>query len=287
MAETPQIAGGVGSKEDGASWKFDVRWPTSPDSTVYDLSHSMHPGMTHHPNHPPFAFSLTKAHGDIMYPEGVSASAEMISLGGHVGTHIDALSHVSRDGMVCGSLSIVDNQSYTDGMGEQSIDGMAPVIANAHLLDLPTLLGREVTEEDGVGADEFERWFADHPAPEAGSVVLVRFGWDRYWSDIGKYLGIADGVPGVTLSGAEWLSERSILATGADTIAYEKYPPYGQLATDVHVHLLVEKGIPIMEALHLAELSAAECWEFLFIAVPMKIRGGTGSPIRPLAVVGG
>lgn len=287
MANPPQTAGSIEARQDGVSWKYDVQWPAPGASKVYDLSHSMHPGMTHHPNHPPFAFSLTKAHGDIMYPEGISASSEMISLGGHVGTHIDALSHVSRDGMVCGSFSIVDNQSYTEGMGEQSIDSMAPVIATGHLLDVATLFGREVTPDDEVGADELEKWFSEHPTPEQGSVVLVRFGWDRYWSEIGKYLGIADGVPGVTLSGAEWLSERGILATGADTIAYEKYPPYGGLATDVHVHLLVEQGVPIMEALHLVELADAECWEFLFIAVPMKIRGGTGSPIRPLAVVNG
>jgi len=56
-------------------------------------------------------------------------------------------------------------------------------------------------------------------------------------------------------------------------------------AMPVHVHLLVESGIHIIEALNLEELAAAKVHEFLFVAAPLRIRGGTGSPIRPLALV--
>ena len=52
----------------------------------------------------------------------------------------------------------------------------------------------------------------------------------------------------------------------------------------VHVHLLVESGIHIIEALNLEELSRNRIFEFVFVAAPLKIRGGTGSPIRPLAL---
>ncbi len=52
-----------------------------------------------------------------------------------------------------------------------------------------------------------------------------------------------------------------------------------------HVHLLVEKGIHIIECLNLEELAADRVWNFIFAAAPLKIRGGTGSPIRPLALV--
>ena len=53
----------------------------------------------------------------------------------------------------------------------------------------------------------------------------------------------------------------------------------------VHVHLLVERGIHIIECLNLEELAAARIYEFLFVALPLKIRGGTASPIRPVAVI--
>lgn len=281
----PQVRNGLRAQDDGVSWNLDVPWPRPGASAVYDLSHALRPGIPHYPTHPPFSFALTKQHGDITYADGASASSEMITLGGHVGSHIDALSHYSRDGLFCGSVPTAGNQSYTEGMSEYSVDAMPPLLAPAHLVDVATLLGREVTPDDGVGSEEFEEWFADRPAPEPGSVVLVRFGWDLHWDDVSKFLGVSAGAPGVTLSGAEWLSERSVLAAGADTIAFEKSPPMGQAANDVHVHLLVEKGIPIMEAFHLVELAKDKCWEFLFISIPMKLRGGTGSPIRPLAIV--
>ena len=55
----------------------------------------------------------------------------------------------------------------------------------------------------------------------------------------------------------------------------------------VHVHLLVESGIHIIENLNLEELARAAAYEFLFIALPLKMQGATGSPIRPIALVAG
>jgi kynurenine formamidase len=72
-----------------------------------------------------------------------------------------------------------------------------------------------------------------------------------------------------------------VFAVGSDTVAFEKIP------TDtmpVHVHLLVEKGIHIIECLNLEELAAARVSTFLFVAAPLKVRGATGAPVRPLAL---
>jgi kynurenine formamidase len=73
-----------------------------------------------------------------------------------------------------------------------------------------------------------------------------------------------------------------VFAAGSDTVAFEKVP---DPAMPVHVHLLVECGIHIIECLNLEELAAARMYEFLFLALPLKIRGATASPIRPVAVV--
>ena len=70
---------------------------------VYDLGQPYHPGMPHHPNHPPFAFSLTKKHGDVMYANQVSAANDLFATGGHTGTHLDALGHISRGGKLFGN----------------------------------------------------------------------------------------------------------------------------------------------------------------------------------------
>ena len=68
---------------------------------------------------------------------------------------------------------------------------------------------------------------------------------------------------------------------GADTVAFEKVPAP---AMPAHVHLLVDSGVHIIECLNLEDLAADRVWEFAFVAAPMKIRGATGAPVRPLAL---
>jgi kynurenine formamidase len=122
-------------------------------------------------------------------------------------------------------------------------------------------------------------------AIEKGDVVLLRTGWARFWNDPARYItgghGMAASGPGPEIEGARWLSQHGIFAAGSDTVAFERVPAPSM---PVHVHLLVESGIHIIEALNLEELSRDRVYEFLFVATPLKIRGGTGSPIRPLAL---
>lgn len=263
-------------------WELNVVWPAAGAQEVFDLSHPLHTGIPHHPNHPPYSFSLTKQHGEVMYPSGVSAAAEMITTSGHVGTHMDGFAHVSKLGRVFGGYNVVENQSYSDGVAVQSVHEMAPVLGPGFLVDLTVLYGRELNPDDGISAEDLEFWFRGRIAPDAGSIVLFRTGWDRLWSDNAAFLGTQTGAPGVTLSAAKWLTDHGVIATGADTVAYELSPSPD---LPVHCHLLVENGVPIMEAMNLAPLAKAKRWEFFFTASSLPIRGGTGSPIRPLAFV--
>ncbi|WIX77315.1 cyclase family protein [Amycolatopsis carbonis] len=265
-----------------ASWEQRVDFPPAGRFKVYDLAQQLYTGVPHHPNHPPYSFSLTKRHGEVMYPDDVSAAAEMITTGGHVGTHVDGLAHVSKLGKVYGGVDIVSNQTYPEGMLEVSVHELAPMAGRGHLVDATRALGRPLTPEDGVDADLFERWFADKPVPEPGSIVLVRTGWDGLWEDNAAFLGTNTGAPGVVLSGARWLTDHGVVASGCDTVAYERMP---NPTLQVHCHLLLEQGVPIMEAMNLSTIAEDEVWDFFFTASPLSIRGGTGSPIRPLAFV--
>ena len=116
---------------------------------------------------------------------------------------------------------------------------------------------------------------------EPGDVVLIRTGWGRYWDDPAKFIAEVHS-PGPALAGAKWLSERAVFTAGSDTAPFE-FTPSPQMS--VHVHLLVESGIHIIECLNLEELAELGATEFLFVAAPLKIRGGTGSPIRPFAML--
>ncbi|MBW8706781.1 Kynurenine formamidase [Streptomyces sp. MBT84] len=122
--------------------------------------------------------------------------------------------------------------------------------------------------------------------PREGDVAVVRTGWARHFDDPVAYLGKESGVPGITEDAGEWLAERGVRAVGCDTTACEQIPPgAGHSVLPVHRLLLVDHGIYIMEHLALEDLAATGVHEFLFIVAPLRIVGGTGSPIRPLAVV--
>jgi kynurenine formamidase len=243
---------------------------------MYDLSQPYYTGMPHHPTHPPFMYSLVKKHGDFMAPGEVSSASEAISLGGHVGTHIDALCHFSCCGKLFDGTAVADVQSYGGGVKRLSVDAVQPIVRRGVLIDLA---------EDGPLAEDFAitpDLLASRTRAkiQEGDVVLLRTGWAQYWDDAAKYIREVRG-PGPELAGAQWLSSHGIFAAGSDTIAFEKVPARSM---PVHVHLLVEKGIHIIEALNLEELARDGVYEFLFVAAPLKIRGGTGSPVRALGL---
>lgn len=85
---------------------------------------------------------------------------------------------------------------------------------------------------------------------------------------------------------ASWLAAAPVVATGSDTTAYEQIKPgVGHDLLPVHRVLLVEAGIHIIELLNLEHAADAGLTEFVFVMAPLRIVGGTGSPVRPFAVV--
>ncbi len=250
------------------------------EATVYDLSQPYYPGMPHYPTHPPFLFGLSKQHGDYVLANDASSASESIALGCHTGTHIDALCHYSQSGRLHGDLEIM--QSAAGGLSALSIDTVAPILRRGVLLDIAGSQGVDALPADfEITPDHLEhvvdsQGVSIHP----GDVVLLRSGWGRFWDDPPRYISSVHG-PGPGLEAARWLSWHSIFAAGADTVAFEKVP---SPEMSVHVHLLVESGIHIIECLNLDRLAQAGVWMFLFVALPLKIQGATASPIRPVAI---
>jgi kynurenine formamidase len=250
---------------------------------VFDLAQPYYVGMPHHPNHPPFLYGLSKKHGDFTGPGGVSSASESIALGGHVGTHIDALCHFSAGGKLHGGTEAAGVQSYAAGLGRDAVDSIAPMLRRGVLLDIAGHEGLPALPEDyeitpatlDAVSHSQRAWL------EPGDVALLRTGWGRYWDDAPRFVNQSRG-PGPGPAGARWLSRAGVFAAGSDTVAFELVPSPSMPA---HVHLLVECGIHILECLNLEELAAARVHEFLFVAAPLNIRGGTGAPIRPLALV--
>lgn len=254
---------------------------------VFDLGRPLFQGMPQSPNHPPFRMSLARRHGDHVRADGGSAANEMFVMGAHVGTHIDALSHVSQDGLLHGGHFAAEAQTggRFNVLGAETI---SPILCRGVLLDIPAVLGADVCPPAyEVTPDDLEHACKRAGvALGAGDVALVRTGWARHWNEANAYFGKQSGVPGPGEAGATWLASKGIRAAGADTIAFEHQTPgAGHAVLPGHRVLLVEHGIHIIETLNLEELAAAGTAEFLFVLVPLQIVGATGSPVRPLAVM--
>lgn len=259
--------------------------------TVHDLGRELRVGMPQSPNHPAFWHALPRRHGDMVRADGGSAANDMITMGTHVGTHIDAFAHVSHDGkLVDGSDAVEAGRGGKFvALGAHTIK---PMVRRGVLLDVPAALGDpvgcaagyEITPDDLAAAEKQQG-----TQVRAGDVVLVRSGWGRLFDDPDPqvYQGKTTGVPGVGEAGATWLADRDVHAVGADTIAFERLAPgAGHASLPAHRVLLVERGVYIVEALNLEGIAAAGVHEFLFVLSPLPLFGATGSPVRPLAVVG-
>lgn len=254
---------------------------------AYDLGRPYRIGMPQSPNHPAYWHSLPRRHGDLIREDGGSAANDIIVMGTHVGTHMDALAHVSHDGQIHGGIDAVAAQ--VGGRFEaHGIDQVAPLITRGLLLDVPRALGIDgCAPAHEITPDQLDRCVERQQLrPEPGDVLLVRSGWGRLWSEGKKYIGSDSGVPGVGEAGARWIAKQDPAAVGGDTIAFEHLSAgRGHSILPAHRVLLVEAGINIIETMNLEELAADAVHEFTFVAIPLALVGATGSPIRPLALV--
>jgi len=265
---------------------------------VYSLDSQWWRGMPGHPAHPRFdVITYRTPRGeqihqdlDFLNPENNTVNygfvSEMIMGTAHTGTHIDALCHV-----VCGDKHewygghSVDEYLGDFGATNGDAATLPPIIARGVLLDIPRSMGLEhCAAHFPIGGKELQL-AADSQGVELrpGDVVLVRTGQMRFWPDMEAMVVAVDS--GVSIDGAEWLLAHEPLAVGADNVAFECAP--SGLAGNpqpVHVKMLQQNGVPIFEWVQLEELAADRVYEFAFLALPLTIRGATGSMVRPVAI---
>ena len=256
------------------------------EATVYDLGRPMRNGMAQSPNHPPFRHCLDRRHGDRTRACGGSAAADLLTTGCHVGTHVDALAHVSHQGLLHGGVDAFQAQS--GGRFEVlGIDELPPFAGRGVLLDVPDLLGVEFCAGGHeITVAELEGTVARQRTPvRPGDAVLVRSGWGAHFDDTRLFIGADTGVPGVGESGARWLADQGAALVGADTLAFECIPAgQGHALLPAHRVMLVERGINIIETMDLESLAADGVHEFAFVLAHLNIVGATGAPARPLAL---
>jgi kynurenine formamidase len=254
---------------------------------VYDLEQPRFAGMPIHPAHKPgYFYALHRRHKDTYNPElhGPRSSASgTITMMEHTGTHIDALSHQAVGLCMHGDLP-VEGLETPAGFKKLGIESVPPLLGRGVLLDVAGWKG-PLPLRYGIDADDLRGCAeAQQVDVRPGDVLLVRTGYAESWHDEAKYLDAA----GVSKSGTLWAAEKQVRAVGADNMAWdvpdEKDPETGATLF-AHVHLLFRMGVYIMENLNLDELARDRCYTFAFVGIPLKFRGATGSPLRPLALV--
>lgn len=253
---------------------------------IYDLAQPLEAQIPFSGNHPGFRMALLRRHGDMVRSDGGSASNEIMIMGGHSGTHLDALCHVSQDGFL---HDHVDAAAAQRGgcFTAHGIETIPPMLCRGVMLDIAGLLGADVLPSGmPISADHLSAAAARQKITvQRGDALLIHTGWSAFWKEPVKFIGHATGVPGPDESAARWMVEQGIRIAGAETIAFECINAnHGHALLPVHRILLVEAGIYIMEAMNLSELASQKISEFLFVLTPLKVVGATGVPVRPLAV---
>jgi kynurenine formamidase len=264
-------------------------WERVSNARVFDLEQPRFAGMPIHPAHKPgYHYGLHRRHRDTYRPARFgprSGSSGILTMMEHSGTHIDALCHQACDLKFYRGVA-VDATERADGYTEYGAETIAPLFGRGVLLDVAGWKQVDALPANyAITADDLAGCARDaNVAVGRGDVLLVRTGFARHWQNEAAYLDAA----GVSKSGNIWAAERGVRAVGADNMAWDcmtEQDPDTKMVLFGHAHLLVSHGIHIIENLTLDELAAAGHREFLFVGVPLKFRGATGSPIRPLALV--
>ena len=214
---------------------------------------------------------------------------------GQVGTQFDGPGHIGmKVTMADGSIQDVYYNGFTGaemyspyGLRALGVENVKPILTRGILIDLagykglPNLPARyEASLADVRGA--LARQGVAESDIRPGDALLFRFGWARFWSDPAKY---SVDPPGIGLEVARWVVERKASMVGGDQSQTEVGPnPDPGLAFPVHQELIMKHGIFNIENLALDELARDRAWEFLFVFTPVRFKGATGSPGRPIAI---
>jgi kynurenine formamidase len=247
---------------------------------LFDLEQLRYAGAPSHPAHfPGFNYFLNRHHARGAAEARTGASG-IVVMPEHSGTHIDALAHQAENLTLHGGVHVDSGVQTSVGFKQLGVDTMAPLIARGVLLDVAG--DRRLDPEYAITAGDLER--AARVEIRKGDVVLVRTGYGALWSKPDEYLRAA----GVSAAGSRWLVDKQVQAVGADNMAFDVMgaspDPELNVTLPGHILLLVRAGIPIIENLNLEELAAANVYEFAFVCLPLKMRGATGSPVRPIAI---
>ena len=254
---------------------------------VYDLGQCYWNGMPVHPFDPPYQYLLFDYHEHTLkdlgrIEPGFSHAIGMLMTSMHAGTHFDAPIHMSQDLKVQG----IDITPYQRGHGFvdlpeplHAMEKVPPLVLRAALFDVPAVHGLEVLPERySITAEDLQAAATRQGlAPGEGECILVRTGYARYFeTDRETYL---HKWAGLSPAAVRWIAARKPRLVGTDNLSLGVPDLF-----DAHRVLLIDNGIYVMKSLNLEALARDRHAVSTVIVLPLKIRGGEASLVRPLAL---
>lgn len=205
---------------------------------------------------------------DGITPKGYYYSSNRFSSPEHGGTHLDAPKHFFKNGKTIDKISLQQ------------------LIGNAILVDIQKKCRKD--PDYRINIEDIIQWEKLNGTIPEKSIIIFRTGFEKYWPNRKKYLGThergAEAIfklhfPGLDSKAAQWLIQnRQIKAVGLDTASID----YGQSTLFETHRILSKNGIVIFE--NLTNLKKLPSKNFQIIALPMKIKNGTGGPLRIIAI---
>jgi kynurenine formamidase len=208
----------------------------------------------------------------------------VISEIGQVGTQFDGFAHQTHLNSWYNCVKVDENVDR-GSFKKFGIHNVGALITRGVLIDVAGFKGvetlgdtYEITVEDLEGALKKQ-----NVTLQAGDAVVINTGWHKLWGkDNARYV---KSCPGIGIKAAEWLIAKDPMLLGSDNWPVEVSPnPDKQLSLPVHQLALVVNGVHLLENMKTDELASKNVYEFAFIMQPLKIQGGSGSTVAPVAV---
>ena len=202
---------------------------------------------------------------------------------GQIGTQIDAFAHqMWGDSFYnCFKLGDIGTRS---GFKKLGVEHIGSLVTRGVLIDVAGLKGVDMLPTSyNITPDDLQQALAkSNQKLQPGDAVVIRTGWSKLMGKENERYGSRN--PGIGIAAGQWLLTQNPIMVAADNCCVEVRPSEPGHSLPVHAMMLIQHGIYLLENLELEKLAAAGATEFAFIVQPLKIKGGTGSAVAPIAI---
>jgi kynurenine formamidase len=203
---------------------------------------------------------------------------------GQVGTQFDAFNHQTIENSLYNCFKS-DELATRGGFTKLGVEKVGALITRGVLIDVAGLKGVETLPDtyEITVQDLQQALQKQNLTLGPGDAVIIHTGWGKLWGkDNARFV---KSCPGIGIPAAEWLAKQDPMLVGSDNWPVEVSPnPDPQISLPVHQIMLVVNGIHLLENMRLEELAAKKVYEFAFMLQPLKMQGGSGSTVAPIAV---